>query len=667
MDRPVLKPVKFGLILIALSWVLSNIGTSNLYVWMEAFGWNYAPGQNVITAALAIGLYGFVLLYMKYILIGVMHIADDNRSGAVFIYNHIRRMKRHISPTTMKVATVAVAISAIALCADGLITGPVSVSSALETSRDVTGSYVGWVKDFLSGSIWGLPKVTFIGMSTLSLLFFLHRFGPSRFNFLFGPLVLAYFASSLITGILLCFHTGGLGILWEALNPLLLYEHIKTIWIHPYRNEILGGLFLFFSGFEAAFTDTGLTGKRSMFWAVNIFLVCVLFQYVGQANMLKFGLLDQNGGSPFSQGLLQLPSALGIMHSNLAIAATIMASFSLMVAVQHIFYELAEIEWFARLRKKYFGDGEFVSYFLNFVQWIGCMMIYGIFQYSYNMLAMYGITICAVLISTGVLIGIHQAIFTKGWLRFASIVVVFLCAVGEVVFFAASLHKWNDGGYVSVLIMFFILPLLITWVYFEKYKKDHQYTVSKQSKMARVLQEQLLPLFRPEGMNAVYCKKLGSLTSTDFCAMRDMLQMYRVTKLFMFSVRPGKSYEVAERKICEGVIEIIRTYPSKSPQYNDDILNSIIGTYEIPRVPDGEWGESAWKVFRANRNLETINGGQTSLWFGIGKILYKYLKTKEEKTDFNQPIISIDVPVNTNKHLGAIPNIRSKNEGNVVM
>jgi len=663
MPHRIFKPVKFSLILIALSWVLSNIGTSNLYVWGEAFGWNYAPGQNVITASLAIGLYGFVLLYMKYILIGVMRIADDSHSGAVYVYNLLRKVRKKIPSHLMKMIGVAVAVGSIALIVDGFLTAPVSTASALESARDVTGSHISWVKEFLSNEkVVGIPKITFVGMCILSLLFFLHRFGPSRFNFLFGPLVVLYFASSLVTGIMLTFKTGGMGILFDAMNPLHLFSHIKTIWVHDHRAEILGGLFLFFSGFEAAFADSGLTGKRSMFVGVNIFFLCVLFQYVGQANMLKFGLLESGAGSPFAQGLLQLPSSIAISHSTLAIAATIMASFSLMVAVQHVFYELAEIEWFARLKKKYFGEGEFVAYSLNFAQWAGCMIIYGVFQYSENMLAMYGITICAVLISTSIIIGMHQVVFAKGWKRSLSLVIVFLCIMGEVVFFEASLHKLDEGGYVSILLMFMILPLIVTWRYFEKYKKEHQFRVARHSKMAGIINQELVPLLvptsTPRSINAVYCKKLGNLTSTDFCAMRGMLLKREVKVLYMFSVKHGKSYDFKVAPISDRVFEVIRTYPSKSPQYNDDILNEIIGTYKYPQVPIGEHGQSDWEPFRANRNLETINGGQTTLWFGIGKIIYRYLKTKEEKVDFNQTIGVIDIPVNTEKHTAGVVVLR---------
>lgn len=649
------KPVKLGLILLALSWVLSNIGTSNLYVWAETFGWSYTPGQHIVPAALAVGLYGFGLLYLKYIIIGVLKIADDAHSGAVYVYSHLLRAKKHIPKSALKIATGAVAISALALCVDGVLTGPVSVSSALETSRDVTGAYVPWVQSVLSSDLtWGIPRITWIGMGILSVLFFLHRFGPSRFNPLFGPLIGLYFLSSFLTGALLCAHTGGFGLLGEALNPLLLPDHLSTLWSHEHRNEILGGLFLFFSGFEAAFTDTGLTGKRSMFWAVNIFFVCVVFQYVGQANMLKYGLLDPEGGTPFAQGLLELPSSLAISHSTLAIAATIMASFSLMVAVQHVFYELADIEWFARLKKKYFGDGEFVSYFINLVQWGVCMIIYGTFQQSEHMLAMYGITICAVLISTGVLMFIYQMTFARGWSKYLSLTLIFVCACIEFVFFEASLHKWDEGGYVSVALMMLLLPVLLSWLYFERYKKQHQYVVAKHSKMSGVIQRELVPLLKMGGINAVYCKKRGNLTSTDFCAMRDLLRDNAVEKLYMFSVKAGKNYEYTVTPICEGVYEIIRTYPYKSPQYNDDVLNRVIGTYEIPRVPENEWGESKWKPFHAYRNLESVNGAQTGLLFGIGKIIYQYLKTKEEKVDFNQPVIPINVPVNTEKHLQAV-------------
>ncbi|MFN5986410.1 MAG: KUP/HAK/KT family potassium transporter, partial [Chitinophagaceae bacterium] len=94
------------------------------------------------------------------------------------------------------------------LLAEGMITPPLSVSSAIEA----LGSVPGLEKTFIPGNSLTVGIV----FAIISLLFFFQRFGTKIVGFAFGPIMLIWFSMILFLGFIQVWtHPGIL----KALNP----------------------------------------------------------------------------------------------------------------------------------------------------------------------------------------------------------------------------------------------------------------------------------------------------------------------------------------------------------------------------------------------------------------------------------------------------------------
>ena len=151
-------------LLVALGIIYGDIGTSPLYVLKAIIG------ERQINETLVFGgvsLVFWTLLIqtsLKYIILTLK--ADNQGEGGIFsLYALVKRYgKRLVIPTILGVTT---------LLADGIITPPISVASAVEGLT------------FMKG-LENLPTVPIV-LCILTLLFFFQHFGTQKIGFIFGP------------------------------------------------------------------------------------------------------------------------------------------------------------------------------------------------------------------------------------------------------------------------------------------------------------------------------------------------------------------------------------------------------------------------------------------------------------------------------------------------
>ena len=184
--------VTMATLLIALGIIYGDIGTSPLYV-LKAI-----VGEREITEALVFGGISCIfwtLLFQttfKYIFLTLM--ADNHGEGGIFsLYALVKRFGKGklVIPTILGAST---------LLADGIITPPISVSSAVEGLEKVLPH---------------LPTVPIV-IVIISLIFFFQRLGTQKVGSAFGPIMFVWFSMLLILGIIQIFHTPDI---LKALSP----------------------------------------------------------------------------------------------------------------------------------------------------------------------------------------------------------------------------------------------------------------------------------------------------------------------------------------------------------------------------------------------------------------------------------------------------------------
>src|SRR6185295_1164237 len=170
-----LNRVTFASLLVALGIIYGDIGTSPLYV-LKA-----VVGERKIDEVLVYGgvsLIFWTLVFqttIKYIILTLR--ADNQGEGGVFsLYALVRRYGKFLVIPTILGATT--------LLADGIITPPISVASAVEGLEMV---------------IPDIPTVPIV-IIIISLLFFFQRFGTQKVGSAFGPMMFVWFGMLLIIG-----------------------------------------------------------------------------------------------------------------------------------------------------------------------------------------------------------------------------------------------------------------------------------------------------------------------------------------------------------------------------------------------------------------------------------------------------------------------------------
>ena len=167
-------------------------------------------------------------------------------------------------------------IGGAALLADGMITPPISVTSAIEGLKQVPA-----LKNI---SQWA---VIYIVIGILSALFFLQQFGTAIIGKSFGPVMTVWFTMLATLGTVHLFEE--LSIL-KAFNP---YYAVKLLITYPKGFYILGAVFLCTTGAEALYSDLGHCGKWNIRYSWIFVKTCLILNYLGQGAWL----LKHNNGS----------------------------------------------------------------------------------------------------------------------------------------------------------------------------------------------------------------------------------------------------------------------------------------------------------------------------------------------------------------------------------
>ncbi len=432
-------------LLVALGIIYGDIGTSPLYV-MKAI-----VGERPISEALVYGGISCVfwtitfLTTFKYIYLTLR--ADNKGEGGIFsLYALIRKYGKYLVFPTM--------IGASTLLADGIITPPISVMSAVEGLENVKGLK----------SIPTIPIVIVI----LSVLFLFQRFGTHKVGGVFGPAMLVWFTMLSTLGIIqIVKHPAIL----KALNPIYAFQFLTE---YPSGFILLGGVFLATTGAEALYSDLGHCGRKSIRFTWACVKVALMLNYMGQAawlmNLGDNAVLD--GRNPFFEIMPQWFLITGIL---IATSATIIASQAMISGSYTLVNEAINLNFWPRVAVRQPSEikGQIYIPSVNIMLWIGCISMVLFFRNSSQMEAAYGLAITITMLITTYLLTFFL-IYKLKWNKIIVFTLLLLFATIEFTFFFANVHKFPEGGYITLLISVFYIFIMYS-VYYGR-KMTNQFT-----------------------------------------------------------------------------------------------------------------------------------------------------------------------------------------------
>lgn len=389
------KRVSIASLLVALGIIYGDIGTSPLYV-MKAIVGDREINELLVLGGISCIFWTLVFqTTLKYIVLTLM--ADNQGEGGVFsLYALVRRYgKKLIIPTILGATT---------LLADGIITPPITVASAIEGLEMI---------------IPDIPTVPIV-VVILSLLFFFQRFGTQKIGRTFGIVMAFWFAILFIIGFSqIIKHPSVL----KALNPYYAYELLTA---YPHGFWLLGAVFLCTTGAEALYSDLGHCGRKNIRITWTAVKVALVTNYMGQAAwLLNDGGTLLSGRNPFFEMMPQWFLIPGII---IATAAAIIASQALISGSYTLISEGMSMNFWPRVSVRQPTDlkGQIYIPSVNTILWVGCVLMILYFRSSAHMEAAYGFSITIAMIMTTILLTYYMLYIRKWnfWLV-AGIVLVF--------------------------------------------------------------------------------------------------------------------------------------------------------------------------------------------------------------------------------------------------
>ena len=432
-----------GSVLIAFGIIYGDIGTSPLYALKAVIGTKQITEDLVYGGVSSIFWTLLIQTTIKYVWLTLK--ADNQGEGGIFsLYALVKKYNKKL--------TIFALIGATALLADGILTPPISVSSAIEGLGNVEGLNT----IFVPGSKITIAVIIII----LSLLFVFQHFGTHTIGKYFGKIMSVWFSMLFIVGFYNIFHH--IEIL-KSLNPYYAY---KLLVEYPGGFWILSAVFLCTTGAEALYSDLGHCGLKNIRISWFFVKISLLTNYLGQAAWLLHQPSQYlDGKNPFfgmTPEWFLLPSII------IATLAAIIASQALISGSFSLINEAINLNFWPKVAVSQPSESKGQLYIpsINKLLWIGCVIVVLYFQSSENMEGIYGFFITITMLMTTVLLTFFL-LYKKKWNKVFVYSIISIFFTIEITFFISNLIKLKDN-YIMLFCAIIIFVIMYTWWYAKK-------------------------------------------------------------------------------------------------------------------------------------------------------------------------------------------------------
>ena len=440
-------------LLIALGIIYGDIGTSPLYVY------NAIISGREITDELVIGSLSCIIwtitlqTTLKYV---ILILSADNRGegGTFALYALVRRRYKWLVVPAM--------IGGAAFLADGIITPPISITSAIEGLREIPAL-----------QYMHTDTIVVIVLVIIALFFFMQQFGTASIGKMFGPVMFVWFTMLALLG---AFHVMDDLSIFKAFNP---WYGIKLLTKYPQGFWLLGAVFLCTTGAEALYSDLGHCGRRNIRVSWGFVKACLILNYLGQGAFLlaqRKGLVitEEVKASLHINAFYDLmPEWFVFIGVIIATSAAIIASQAMVSGSFTLISEAMRLNLWPKLRIKYPSEerGQLFIPAINLMMFIGCTGVVFYFQKSSSMEAAYGLAIIVTMIATTVLYANYMVMHRVR----SSLIYLFLIGyfIIEFSYLAALLQKFTHGGYITFFVAIFMFTIMYVWFRARKVKNRY--------------------------------------------------------------------------------------------------------------------------------------------------------------------------------------------------
>ena len=247
----------------SLGVVFGDIGTSPIYT-IGAILLFILPTVENILGLLSLIVWSLIIVITVQYAWLAMSLGSHGEGGTIVLKGLLTSSLK--SPRAISFVSVLTIIGVALFIGDGVITPAISILSAVEGIRLIPGM----------GEIWG-GWIVFTGICIAMALFFFQKKGTGRVAWAFGPIMLVWFLSLAVTGIV---SIASAPQVLLALSPtyalgFLLENGIGSLFV-------LSAVLLCVTGGEALYADMGHLGRDPIVKGWYCIFPALVLSYLGQ-------------------------------------------------------------------------------------------------------------------------------------------------------------------------------------------------------------------------------------------------------------------------------------------------------------------------------------------------------------------------------------------------
>jgi KUP system potassium uptake protein len=432
----------------AVGVVFGDIGTSPIYAFRETFAGHHplTPDSLHVLGVLSLIFWSMmVVVTVKYVAI-IMRADNKGEGGSLALLALVSRSTNAEKRWTKGLVLLGVFATAL-FFGDSMITPAISVLSAVE---GLTVVHQGMA-----------PLVIPIAIGILVGLFALQARGTAKMGALFGPIMVIYFATLAVLGVVNLIAKPGVLV---AVNPYYAYAFFAAAPLHAFL--AMGSVVLAVTGAEALYADMGHFGRRpitlSWLWFA---LPALMLNYMGQGAMILSAAPSEAMVMIRTPFFLLAPENLRLPLVILATMATVIASQAVISGAFSVTQQAIQLGFIPRLRITHTSASAAGQIYIPAINWT--LMVFVIllvlgFKTSTNLAAAYGIAVTGAMLIDTCLLAVVLFTLWK-WNKIGAGLLIALFFAVDLAYFSANLTKVPDGGWFPLLIGLIAFTLLTTW------------------------------------------------------------------------------------------------------------------------------------------------------------------------------------------------------------
>ena len=511
--------------------VFGDIGTSPIYTLTVIFLLTKATEAHVIGVLSLIIWTLIILVTMEYAWLA-MSLSKKGEGGTIVLKEILIPLLK--SGRNVYLITILAYIGTSFLIGDGVITPAISILSAVEGIRIISGF-----------ENTGQSILVLIASIIAIALFSVQSKGIEKITWVFGPIMLLWFISIAFFGIVSIFYTPDV---LKAINPYYAIRFLMDNGLMGFF--VLSEVILCATGGEALYVDMGHLGRDPILKAWRLIFFALVFSYLGQG-----AFLIRNPGSTniLFEMVSQQASIVFIPFLLLSIMATVIASQAMISGVFSIVYQGITTRIMPMLKIDY-TSGELKSQiYISAVNWmllISVLYMIFVFKESSKLAAAYGLAVTGTMTITGMLmtsIFYHKKDISK------TIISLFITFI-DLVFLLSNTYKIPHGGYWSIIIAAIVFSLIIIFTSGQK----RLYELMKPTKIDNFL----------EKYNHVYTTE-NKISGTALFFSRDITRIPQYISHIMF-----KNNIIYETNIFISIVKLESPFGVES-SFTTELANGL--------------------------------------------------------------------------------------------